>query len=489
MNRLLVKLMALGVVAATLAGCSSNPVSGAPQLVMRSEKSEVELGRTMHAQTLAQNSPYPDSDLQEYVNSIGQALAATSERSHLDFHFVVLDEDIVNAFALPGGYIYVTRGLLAHLNNEAELAAVLGHEIGHVTARHSIGREAKGKLASIASVVAAVATGSSAAGTATNMASGALISGYSRDQELQADALGAKYIAKLGYPTKATSDAVELLKRREQFEIERARAEGRQAMNPHGVFSTHPPNDERFAEAVAAAKQYASEAELGYREQPFLDRIDGLKWGPKKSPGTFRNNIYYNARYGVKVKFPDNWRVSGEPARIMAVSPDNQNTLQMYVMRVKRGIDPQDLLQKALAIPSVRDGKNATVSGMPVFLATADRYESPYGGRPARTAAIVDERRGLAYIFAGSGKRDLSRVAADGEFIGAIFSLDRMKREEANLAKAPKLKVVRVESDTTIADLARNSSIPAFAEQHLRLINGLYPAGEPVAGQLIKTID
>ncbi len=489
MRRRIRSIALTSVVIATLAGCSTNPATGRPELVMRGEKSEVELGKQMHAQILAQSSAYTNSELQEYVNEIGQKLAAVSERSHLEFKFLVLDDDIVNAFALPGGFIYVTRGLLAHLNSEAELAAVLGHEIGHVTARHSVKRETSGNLLNIASAVATVATGTSMAGQAVSLPGAALISGYNRDQELEADALGAKYIAAIGYPSEATASAIELLKRREQFEKERALAEGREARTPHGIFSTHPDNDKRLAEAVQAAKTHEREGQLGFRQQEFLQRIDGLRWGPSKTPGSFRNNMFYNGRYGVKIRFPENWRVGGEPARLQAVSPDNLNTLQVFALRVNGDLTPQQILQKRLQIQAVKDGKETTIAGMPAYIATVDRYQSPYGAKPARVATVLDPRRRIAYVFAGSGKRDLSRVAADGDFIASIFSLDRMKRSEAQLAKTAKVAVITADASTTIAEMAKESAVPSFAEQQLRLINGLYPAGEPEPGQLIKTVN
>ena len=348
---------------------------------MRSEKSEVELGQTMHAQILAQSNAYTNSELQEYVNGIGQKLAAVSERSHLEFKFLVLDDDIVNAFALPGGFIYVTRGLLAHLNNEAELAAVLGHEIGHVTARHSVKRETSGNLLNIASAVATIATGTSAAGQAVGLPGAALISGYNRNQELEADALGAKYIATVGYPSEATASAIELLKRREQYEKERALAEGREAVTPHGVFSTHPDNDHRLAEAIEAAKTHEREGELGFRQQAYFDQVDGLRWGPNRTPGSFRNNIFYNRQFGVKIRFPNDWRVGGQPSRLQAVSPDNINTLQVYALRVNGDLSPEQIMHKTLQLQNLKDGKETTVAGMPAYIATAGRYQSPIRGQ------------------------------------------------------------------------------------------------------------
>ncbi len=487
MNRLL-SLLCLLLVVAALNGCATNPATGKKDFVLRSKESDAKVGAEVHPQILTQYGVYGNSELQTYVNDIGQKLAAVSDWPELDYSFIVLDDDLVNAFALPGGFIYVTRGLLAHLNTEAELAAVLGHEIGHVTARHSATRESRSKLAGLGAAVANVAS-RGLAGGAANLVGGAWVSGYNREQELEADALGAKYLAKAGYSTDAVFSAVDLLKRQEQFEIERARIEGREARVPKGIFSTHPDNDLRFEEAVAAAKEYKSDVTLDDNRDLFLDKINGIKWGPKRSAGVFRNNLFYNARFGVKIRLPDQWRADGEPSRVVAISPDNTNQLTILALRFRKGMTPEQVMQKALNIPSYTDGKEVTVSGMPAYIAMASRFNSAFGPRPARVAAITDTRRGLAYVFAGTGRRDLGKVSADREYIGTIFSTDRMTREEASLAQPPVVKVVEAESNTTISSLAKDSALPAFAEQRLRLINGLYPSGEPEAGKLIKTID
>ena len=455
-----------------------------------SEEKELEIGKQMHGQILARFGVYPDPGLQQYVNDIGQKLAAVSDRNHLEFSFYVLDDDVVNAMALPGGYIYITRGLLAHLSSEAELASVLGHEIGHVDARHASKRDTSQKVSGVLSAAAAIAARSPIAGQAANMAGGAAISSYSRKQELEADGLGAKYLAKTGYPTESVIRTVEILKRREQFEIERARIEDREPNVGHGLYATHPDNDKRFEEAVESANQYKV-ANLPYDENTdaFLDRMNGLRWGPKRAPGTFRNNWYYNSKLGVKMKFPDGWRVNGEPGNIEAVASDNNAVMQVVGVVPGRKMTAEEVLRRKLGLDSFRELQAITVSGMPGVLAVADRWVSPFGPRPVRAAVVMDNRKRQAFVFAGSGRHDLNKIASDQQFISTIFSFDHMTREEMPLGLPPRVKVVRAEDGTTVEDLAAMSSIPVFAEQQIRLINGLYPRGEPQAGQLVKVID
>lgn len=454
-----------------------------------SEKKEIELGKSLHPQILAQYGVYDNQALQEYVSDLGKRLAAVSERAHLEFTFTVLDDDLVNAFALPGGYIYITRGLMAHLNSEAELASVLGHEIGHVTGKHAAGRENRSKLLGGLSAAAAIATGSSGVMSAGNLLSQGLVAGYGRDQELEADEFGVNYMAKLGYPVDAAASSIEVLKRREQFEMERARAEGRKPRTSHGFFATHPDNDKRLSEIIKAAQRVHKNEGADRKEAEYLAMIDGMRYGPKGRGGVFRDNQFYHAQFGIRLVFPDEWRVEDRGSQLNGISPDNMNMLQVFAVRLRRDQTPEDAIKMKLGLTTLNDGKSITIDSMPAFIATAKRYGSPFGARPGRVAAVKNPRNGQTFVFAGSGKRDLSRLASDGDYISTIFSFARLKtRAEYELTRPPRIQVRRAEPDTDIAGLATESAIPNFQEQQLRLLNGLYPAGDIEAGQTYKTV-
>src|SRR6059058_5783318 len=181
-------------------GCAVNPATGSRQLMLISESQEIAMGRDYDKQVAASIGLYPDSGLQRYMQQFGARLAGSSERPNLPWSFRVVDDPVVNAFALPGGYIYVTRGILAHLNSEAELAGVVGHEIGHVTARHSASQMSKQQLAQLGLAVGAIA--SPELGRYAGLASqalGVLFLKYSRDNESQADDLGLRYLRRAAY--------------------------------------------------------------------------------------------------------------------------------------------------------------------------------------------------------------------------------------------------------------------------------------------------
>ncbi len=226
-------------------GCAVNPVSGQQELVLLSEQDEIAMGRTSHQQVLEQYGVYDNEELQRYVQDIGARLAEKSHRNNLIYRFTLLDSKDVNAFALPGGYIYITRGLMAYLNSEAELAAVLGHEIGHVTARHAVRQYSATQMANIGATLGAIlipGMNQSVTNQLVQAFGTALLRGYGREHELEADRLGAEYLARADYSPQSMLDVIRVLKDQESFETQLAKAEGREPRIYHGLFSTHPDN-------------------------------------------------------------------------------------------------------------------------------------------------------------------------------------------------------------------------------------------------------
>ena len=292
-----------------LAGCAVNPVTGKQNFTLMTEAEEIRKGEKAAAEVPATYGIYDELPaLQDYVNEIGQKLAKNSHRPQLNYHFTVVDSPQVNAFALPGGYIYVTRGILAYLNSEAELAAVLAHELGHVTARHSVRQYSAATAANVAATVGGIVAGifvPQLGGTAAQgvqsllgLTGNVLLSGYGRSHELEADRLGAEYLARSGYDPQAMIKVIRVLKNQELFDIAAAQDEGREPRRYHGLFSTHPDNDTRLQEVVGEAQQYAQPVPVDDRRAEFLRRTAGMAFGDGVNQGIVRRNTFDHREMG-----------------------------------------------------------------------------------------------------------------------------------------------------------------------------------------------
>lgn len=486
-------LLVLAVAAALgsgLGGCASNPVTGRPDLVFQSESGEIKRSKEVHPMIMQQfGGPYDDPKLQAYVNEVGQRTAKASHRPELEYHFMVLDSEDINAFTTGGGYVYVTRGIMNYLNSEAELAAVLGHEVGHVTARHPVRQQSKSALSNIGAAAVGIFTGSADLAGLANYAGAALVSGYGRDQELEADRLGAEYLVKVGYNPEHMIDVVRLLKNQEMFELARAREEKRQPRVYHGVFATHPDNDQRLSEVVKAAEKLKGGPtdNLDPGREKYLKTIEGLPMGPSRSQGVLKGNRFYHADLGMTIAFPSGWNVENQPQRVIAVSPQKDSVLQMQTQAPPPNTGPKEFLSRLLSRASASQAEAIEVNGLQGYTAVVRSANTDFGMVPARYVVLYHNN--LAYVFAGASKASTGTPKADVLFMSAVKTFRRLKQNEFALAEPYKIKTVRASENTKVADLAKTSPLPEYAEHQLRLLNDLYPNKEPQAGQLIKVVE
>ncbi len=466
-------------------GCATNPVTGKQDLVLMSEAYEIELGRRYHQEVLKFYRVYDDPELQAYVNRIGERLANDSHRNHLIYHFTVLDSPEVNAFALPGGYIYITRGILAYMNSEAELAGVLGHEIGHVTARHAVRRHTTATITGILGSILAAETGVQGAQDITNILGTAIVRGYGREHELEADRLGAEYLARVGYEPHRMIEVVGILKAQEEYERQAAEEEGREPRTYHGVFATHPDNDRRLQEVVQAADQYRAPTPLPDNREAYLRMSDGMVVGPGEHEGVLRANRFYHKPLDLTLEFPAGWKVENLPERVLARTRAADAVVQL-------GVEDLNIKQTPEAYLRDKFGEKKLLQGEPIRTADFEGYTgivklgTPWGRRPTRVAVFFHNKQ--AFMLAGAAENADSPAPYDAQFLATIGSFRKLKASEQALAEPRRIKLITAKRGQTFADLARTSPIPYHAEEQLRLINGLYPAGEPTPGQLLKII-
>jgi predicted Zn-dependent protease len=440
-----------------------------------SESQEISMGRSYDREVVASIGLYPDSALQRWIQEFGARLAATSERPHLPWTFRVVDDPVVNAFALPGGYIYVTRGILAHLNSEAELAGVVGHEIGHVTARHSASQLSRQQLAQLGLALGTVA--SPAVERYAGLASaglGVLFLKYSRDAERQADDLGLRYLRRAHYDPREMPHVFEMLAR-----VSQAQGGGRVP----AWLATHPDPEnrrERIAQEIAAGPQ--DFAGTAVNRDTYLRRLDGLVFGTNPREGFFRGAEFLHPELRFRMTFPEGWATSNGRQAVVAVSPPHDAVVELSLAA---GSSADAAAGAFLSQQGISGGYpvRTRVAGLPAVSAA---FAAATESGPVRGTVLFVEYGGAVYRLAG--------YAADARWPGYQAAAERALRSFAPLTdpaaldvQPQRLAIVAVERRTTIAELARARPSP-LAPAALALLNQVEPDTPLEPGRLVKWV-
>jgi len=476
------------ILAGVLVSCATNPVTGTSDLVFLTEAQEVSIGRQNDPKIRKQYGVYNDPELQAYVQRVGEQLAKKSHRPNLRYTFTVLDSDEVNAFALPGGYIYITRGILAYIQNEAELAAVLGHEIGHVTARHGVNQYTRAMAAQIgAGVLSAVVPelGGQLGQDLLNILGNALLSGYGREDELQADRLGAEYIARNNYDPDAVIGVVSILKNQEEFEKKRAAAENREPRVYHGVFATHPSADQRLQQAVGEAKKFKTGATTKIARADYHKHLDGVIYGDSPKEGVRRGSSFYHRDLNFAVDFPDGWKIANNPKSVVAQAPGGAALLDLSAADIGKSANPREFMTARLKTGDL--AREQPLGGRLPGHAAVAHINTPFGRRDTRVSVVFHGPK--AFVLFGATKEAGALDKYDPPFLAAARSLRPLDAREKKLAEGLRLKVRKAAAGETFAGLAKKSPLNTYGESILRLINARFPAGEPKAGETIRIIE
>ena len=460
-------------------GCAVNPVTGTQDFVLITENEEIAMGREYNAQILKKNSIYQDKELQDYVQSIGDSLASKSHRPNLVYRFTILDSSDINAFALPGGYIFINRGLMSYLSTEEELAAVLAHEIGHVTARHSVRQYSQSQLMSILSTAIEINAGSTA-GNIANLASGALLSGYGREMELEADELGAQYISEDGYSPQGMYKVLSVLKDQEIYSKEIAKQRGQGPSSYHGIFASHPSNDKRLQEVIDSVSISLLKGK-SKKKDIYLSKIDGMVFGDSEQSGIRRGNEFYHGPLNFYISSPVTWEIINTPNQLIFSSPYSQAVLQMTLEDLNFKETPKDYLRRFVS--NTFEEEELKINSLNGYTAIIKR-----SGRLSRIAVIFKGDK--VYRFIGSLEdRESDIKQYDSRFLRIINSFRELTKEEQDLSKPLRIKTYLVKNGDSYESLAKDSSININAEDQLRLMNGDYPDKKLKIGRMIKIVN
>ncbi len=490
-NRILLLLLTAATIAFA-AGCASNPATGGKNVVLGSMDGEKKTVQKNHQEIVKALGLYDDQATQEYVNIVGQRVARVSDLPNEEFKFFVIDDEGINAFTTGCCNVYINRGLLVNINSEAELAGVLGHEVGHVTARHPARRQTRGVAASLGAMAAAILTGSNAIGQLANIGASAWMQGYGRENEMEADRLGMKYMVKAGYNPNSIGKVFNMFQAGEKFERQRAAAEGREPRLYHGVFSSHPSPDEREVQAAKGAANVKDAPAGGWieRHDEYLTMINGIAYSTSKAQGIVRDNRFYHADMGITVAFPRGWTIENQRARVLAFTPKKDALMQITIDAKPEKQAPREFLLSKLRGAPVFKGEPLTGGDGSDGYTIVTRSGSPIdnGLGPVRWAVVY--RGESAFVFAGASRSAMNGVPeVDGLILSVAQTLRGLKPSEFPLAEPYRIKVVKATDKTRLSDYSADMPEDRFKKETLELINAMYPNKAPQAGQLFKVVE
>jgi predicted Zn-dependent protease len=470
------------IVAAAASACATNPATGKRQLMLMSEGQEIALGRQSDAEVRQDMGVYSDADLQRYIAGVGARLSHTAHRPGLPWTYTVVDAPAVNAFALPGGFIYITRGILPFLRDEAELAAVLGHETGHVDARHSATAYSTetlfgGALAIGGAIYPKVGAVQGVAGQALGLA----FLKNSRDHELEADRLGVGYASTAGWAPAAMSDLLGTLGRLDQ-------ASGSSRGVPNWAL-THPPADDRVAKVQEAVTAARAAGGITTNRAELERHLEGLVFGDSREQGMVRGNEFVHPILRLGVRFPAGWEIANGGAEVTA-RRDETSAVAM-VLQVVDGTSA-DIGESARAGMTKAgftavDGAERPVNGLPAYVGT-------YQGTIDNTAVTMR----VTFIKHGQGPMQyflLAGLAPADQFAGAVPAFDTaigtfrpLSAPEADRIQPDHVTFYTVRAGDTWESISRGPAGGRVTASTLAIMNGLLPATAPTIGARVRIV-
>jgi predicted Zn-dependent protease len=461
--------------ALTLGACATNPVTGRREIALVSEAQEIQMGQQGAAEVVQALGLVNDQALNDYVNRVGMALAAKSERPNIPWSFRVVDDPTPNAFALPGGPIFVTRGMMNLMRSEAELAGVLGHEIGHITARHSVSQMSKQQLAQIGLGVGSILSPTVAqfgelAGTGLQL----LFLKYGRDDERQSDELGFRYMLDQGYDVREFGDIFASLQRMGE-------AAG-QSPIPSWMAS-HPDPGERVKTAqrrVAELNRPTTNLRTG--EAEFLQRISGLVYGENPRNGFFENGVFYHPDMRFRFTIPSGWKAQNTPQAVVAVSPQQNAMVQLTLGKGS----PEEAARQFLSQQGLQAGQPSreTINGIP---AVASQFQAQTQQGVLQGLVAFFGYNGQTYQILGYGPAQ--GFAANQQAIRQVLGSFAPVNDQRILNVQPsRIEIVRIERPETLGAFAQRTgtTIPI---SELAILNQVEGAGTQLpVGFLAKRV-
>ncbi len=462
-----------------LSGCAMNPVTGRKQFVLMTEGQEIAMGKESDPQIMAFFGSYEDPRLQRFITEKGQEMVKVSHRSKLAYEFKIVDSPVVNAFATPGGYVYFTRGIMANFNNEAEFAGVLGHEIGHITARHSVIQQRNAMLGQLG-IIAGTILVPELSQFVEQLSAGmqlALMS-FGRDAERQSDKLGVEYSSRIGYDASEMAEFFKTLERNDK-------AAGGEKVPE--FLSTHPSPEERNITVAKLAGEWKTKLKLTnakINRDVYLKRIDGLILGEDPKQGFVENNIFYHPSMKFEFSIPSGWKLQNTPQQVQ-MAPDNGEALLMLTLGGKGSLEEianQVLEQYKLVLV---ESKKENINGLNSILMIADQRQEK---GTIRILSSLIQYEGNNYSLMGIS--ELSKFTSyQAAFLSTVRNFKSLTDSEKLNRKPEVIRIKTVPQQMTVQTAFQNFNMPASRFEELAILNGMLLEDKLSKGTLIKVVE
>lgn len=465
---------------AGLSGCSVNPATGQRDLILVNASEEKQIGLREHPKILAQfGGVYDDPRAAGYVAAIGSRLAMASESPSLGFTFTLLDSPIVNAFALPGGYVYITRGLMALAGDEGELAGVLGHEIGHVVARHSAQRQSQAMLAQLGVGLLGVVGGRESTQLAGTVA-GFYLRGYSRDQELEADMLGVRYLRRSGYDVGAMASFLERMRANSRLEAQIAERSANE-VDQFDITATHPRTADRVQRAISLSGGSSKGRRL---KNAYLDQIDGMIFGDGPEQGYSLGQRFAHPKLRFEFSVPDGFKLQNRPNRIAATSKrDKAAIIFTAVPKSYRG-RMTGYMRDVWARGASLNGLEAIrINGLEAATGWVRARDSSTEFRLVAIRFTAQQIFRFVFVTAPTAMQRLSKP-----FRRTTYSFRRLSPAQAKALRPKKLRIISVASSDSVEGFSARMDVDRFQQERFVTLNGLGGAQRLVLRRRVKLI-
>ncbi len=474
----LLKLYSLSIILISALACATNPATGKKDLVLVSEAQEVEMGASADRQVTQSMGLYDDEDLASYVSDTGLRLARKAERPNLPWKVQVIDSPVVNAFAIPGGYVYLTRGILAYMNSEAAMVGILGHEIGHITARHSVQQISRAQLAGIGLGVGSIVVPDVRPfGDLLQTGVGLLFLKFSRDDERESDTLGVRYSLAAGYDPTEMAAFFGVLDRMGE----------RSGNDVPGWLSTHPDPEDREEHILQLVSAQAGNRSLVVKEEEFKRRLEGVIFGENPREGFMDGNRFKHPDLRFQLDFPTGWNVQNTPRAVYSAPPEGDAALQLTGTPVEEGTRPEKYATRFFQQNKIEfgTGERIRVGGFPAYRAPF-RVRSPQGVLIGEAGFVIDGE--TAYEILGYTYEQRYRSYRN-TFHTVIESFARLTDRRALDIQPHRIALYPVPGNTTARKAFLDSGAGDESIDELALLNNLRPEDPVETGTLLKVVD